>query len=812
MVLDNPELTQQFVETTLETLDGLNQALLKLEQSPGDVDLINSVFRFAHNLKGATGAAGCQTLYRLTHDMESVLDLVRGRTLRLCEEMMTTIFAATDRIRADIKLVREGRAGELIGEGTVGLFTQWIGSAVKDLVPSSRDTSEASAPAPDRASTRSSSLGSGEDHEDTSRLVSVTFPKGHPEAPIQAYLIFNKLREIGEVVKTVPDVDALDAAAEITEIQYHVQSNAPAEEIRKVVSLYAVESVAVSGGAFSEARPETLSGDGGAPTQNAGGAMAPKDSPANPPAPKPSASGPPGGRPSPATTAPSAKKPAAAKAGKDAPKLGETIRVDLERLDQLMNLGGELVINKARLVQIQSRLGSLFQEQNLGYLVNDISERLARLQQGIGKLGASATDARLAAELSDTTLSLTHDFSIVSGLLQRFHECRPAMTDFGEALHSLNRVSEGIQKRVMETRMVAIGPLFERFRRVIRDISKATGKNVELVLHGEATELDKRMIDELGDPLTHIIRNSVDHGIEQPEDRIKAGKPPAAKITLNAYHRGRHICIEVKDDGRGVNLEAVRNKILERQLATPDEVERMSEKEIVQYIFKPGFSTAEKVTDLSGRGMGMDIVMTKLDAINGAVDVQSVTGVGCTVTIKLPLTLAIITAIIARIGRGVYAVPLEAVAEIITVPQSGIQYIQRRRVIRVRDRVIPVALFEQIFQCGAAELRTRCKNDPNLTLVIFGIQNERIGLVVDELIGQEDVVIKSVADNYRNISGVTGASIMGDGSVSLILDVASMMTMLASRSEADLTAALAEGAPLQTLAGTAPAEVLDAAA
>ena len=293
------------------------------------------------------------------------------------------------------------------------------------------------------------------------------------------------------------------------------------------------------------------------------------------------------------------------------------------------------------------------------------------------------------------------------------------MNDFGEALHSLNRVSEGIQKRIMETRMVSIGPLFQRFRRVVRDIAKATGKDVDLVLHGEATELDKRMIDELGDPLTHMIRNSVDHGIEGPQDRIKAGKTPLAKITLNAFHCGRHICIEVKDDGRGVNTEAVRKKILERQMATAAEVERMSDKELVQYIFKPGFSTAEKVTDLSGRGMGMDIVMSKLDAINGTVEVESVSGVGCTVTIKLPLTMAIITAIIARIGKGVYAIPLETVAEIIAVPQSEIGYIQRRRVIRVRDRVIPIALFEQIFQCGAAELRTRCKHDQSITLVVW---------------------------------------------------------------------------------------------
>lgn len=784
MVLDNPELAKLFVDTTLETLDELNETLLKLETSPNDAEQINCVFRCAHNIKGATGAAGCDTLYRLTHSMETLLDLVRSKKLDLSEEMMTVIFEAADRIRSDIHLVRDGRVAELSAEGTKGLFDKWISPK--------GDTKAAAAQAEPVVPTDPTPEADLQGEiEDGVLVVDVNFGEGNPEAPIQAYLIFNKLKEFGEVLSSSPDVDSLDPMADVVAIRYRVQTTCPSDQIKEAVATYPVKKVSVVGGATSaQSDSDVVEASDAPPAQQKEESQDAKNSavlPAAMPA-KPSAT--PQAGPATKTAAPS--KPqvvTAAEVAKAPPKVGETIRVDLERLDQLMNLGGELVINKARLVQIQSRFHPLFDSQNLGYLVEDMSERLSKLEEGIGALSETA-ESRYVSELSSATHSLAHDFGAIRGLLAQIHECRPAMNDFSEALHSLNRVSEGIQKRIMETRMVSIGPLFQRFRRVVRDISKATGKNVELVLHGEATELDKRMIDELGDPLTHMIRNSVDHGIEMPDVRVAAGKPAMARVTLNAYHRGRHICIEVKDDGRGVNIEAVRKKILEKQLASATEVERMSEKELVQYIFKPGFSTAEQVTDLSGRGMGMDIVMGKLDAINGTVDVESETGVGCTVTIKLPLTLAIITAIIARIGKSVYAIPLETVAEIITVPQSSIQFIQRRRVVRVRDRVIPVALFEQIFRCGDEALFTKTRKDANITLVILSIQNEKIGLVVDELIGQEDVVIKSISDNYRNVAGITGASIMGDGSVSLILDVASMMSMLTGRSESEINAAL----------------------
>jgi len=795
-VLDNADLAHLFVDSTIETLDELNAALLKLEETPNDSEAINDVFRCAHNIKGATGAAGCTALYRMTHEMETVLDLVRSHELELSGELMQAIFAAADRVRADVTLIKNNDMTSLTGRGTVGIFSTWLAAPgagpasgsgasaapVATPVEAPAEIPVAAAPPPSDPMTTS-----GFDGGDM--VVFVRFPRDFIEAEVQAYLIKNKLEEVGEVLSTTPDVDALDGTSTLEEIRYFIHANAQPEAIEAVIRAYSVESVRIQPGHEVDAatnEPAPAAAPVAAPAMSAPTPTATAPAPTQPAATKP---------PAPAAKAPAGRAAAAPAPAKEPPrpaaKPSETIRVDLERLDQLMNLGGELVINKARLTQIHGRFDPLFHGQNLGYLVNDMSERVHRLSNIVENEAESNRSSRRFMEIEDSIHSLADGFSTIRDAIDQFQEARTAMNDFSEALHALNRVSEGIQKGIMETRMVSVGPLFQRFRRVVRDISKATGKNVNLVLRGEQTELDKRMIDELGDPLTHMIRNSVDHGIETPEERAKTGKPATAEVVLNAYHRGRHICIEVRDDGKGVNIPRVKEKILERELATQAEVERMSDKEIVQYIFKPGFSTAEQVTDLSGRGMGMDIVLNKLEQINGAVEVESVTGQGTVVTIKLPLTLAIITAILAKIGDYVYAIPLDAVAEIITAAQSDIQYIQKKRVVRVRERVIPVAFFEQMFAVGGNSLRTRARNDESVTLVILEMQNERVGLVVDELIGQEDVVIKSIAENYRNVSGITGASIMGDGRVSLILDVASMMTMFAERSDALIQAEFA---------------------
>jgi two-component system chemotaxis sensor kinase CheA len=391
------------------------------------------------------------------------------------------------------------------------------------------------------------------------------------------------------------------------------------------------------------------------------------------------------------------------------------------------------------------------------------------------------------------------------------------MEDLFEAIHQLGRVSDGIQQSVMDTRMVPIGPLFARFKRVVRDITRSTGKKARLEIRGENTELDKRMIDELGDPLVHLVRNSVDHGIESPETREAAGKPPEGTVTLDAFHRGNSIVIEVRDDGKGLDADRILRKCLEKGLLTKADAEKMTPQQIYQMIWEPGLSTAEKVTEVSGRGMGMDIVKSKIEELSGTVDISSVPGQGTTITLKLPLTLAILPSLMVEIRGDVFAIPLEAVVEIVSVARNQLNSVQGRQMARVRGRVVSLlrlgdllafhgdgarrgspdpaeALTEglqgfgspAVEPCaGSGDPRTargdgvaRKSASQETTLVIVGEAGDEVGLAVDRVIGEEDVVIKSIAENYENVRGIAGASILGDGRVSLILDIAALVAIL----------------------------------
>ncbi|MGE3182239.1 MAG: chemotaxis protein CheA, partial [Phycisphaerae bacterium] len=456
----------------------------------------------------------------------------------------------------------------------------------------------------------------------------------------------------------------------------------------------------------------------------------------------------------------------------------KTLRVDLNRLDNLMNLSGELVITKARFTDITRQLTGAISQNNVLYAVQDLEDRIAALHAGLKN---SETPGSGLSTFADEVAHLQADFEKIKTIVQKFHSARPAMGALAEAVHGLDRVAGSMQKGIMETRMVAVGPLFQRFRRVVRDIAAQTNKKVDLELRGESTELDKRMIDELVDPLTHMIRNCVDHGIETPADRVKVGKPESGRVILNAFHRGRHICVEVRDDGKGLNIERIRAKIIERDLASARQVEQMTDKEAMQFIFKPGFSTAPQVTDLSGRGMGMDIVQTRIDELNGYVELNSTPGVGTVFTIQIPLTLAILNTMVVRIGCEVYAIPLENVREIITVPRDQLRTVQNQPVMEVRNRVIPLARLESLIHLSDPSQHTQSITNSAMTVLVLGLQGERMGLIADELIGQDDAVIKDIAANYRNVNGVTGASIRGDGRVSLILDVATLMSSFATR-------------------------------
>ncbi|MFQ5462314.1 MAG: Hpt domain-containing protein [Phycisphaerae bacterium] len=798
-VFDDPELTALFYESTTEAIEELNQGLLQLEDAPADTELLNRIFRCAHNIKGASGAAGLIGMNRITHCMETVFDRLRNGQLALDDALMSAMFGTVDRLRQVIDALKSGTLADVGADELVDQFAPWISRPPQPAShPGIAGTTKPAEAHP--ADPKREMPGEAESPGDGTMNVTITFAKGFDEAPIQAYLMHNKLMDVGTVVHSDPDIASLTGDSTVSRLVFTVEAPLAPARLEEILSNYGAERVVVTGiGAAASAgsAPPTTNPPAAADVPNgeqpdieATPASGGSSVPAEPVKPHPVGRGlepartdgtaPPDARPKTATGKRPREKDRSANRGKpDAfvVKTGETLRVDQERLDQLMNLGGELVINKARFVQIHGRFRDVFDGKNHGYLVEGIGDRLEHLRSRVAELQAQFGHHHLIGDLDAELVELTESFAPIRSVVQRVHDARLAMHDFDEALHGLDRVSGGLQKGIMGTRMIPVGPLFTRFRRVVRDISKSCGKKVELVLKGEQTELDKRMIDELSDPLTHMVRNSVDHGIELPEVRQRVGKNPTGTLTLEACHRGNSICIEVSDDGAGVNIERVKTKILEKEMANEAQLEKMSDSEVVQYILKPGFSTARQVTDLSGRGMGMDIVLAKLEQLNGTIEIDSRPGEGSKITIKLPLTLAILTAMVMRIGAGVYAVPLEAVAEIITVKKRDIQHIQRRQVVRVRDRVVPIAYFEDIFNTKSESLRTASSDSEELTLVIIGFDRDQFGLVVDELLGQEDVVIKSIAENYQNVRGFAGASIRGDGTVSLILDVPAMVEM-----------------------------------
>ncbi len=464
------------------------------------------------------------------------------------------------------------------------------------------------------------------------------------------------------------------------------------------------------------------------------------------------------------------------------PQVGETLRVDIERLDELMNLTGELVIQRARLTQLVEKLRTKVSSGSMAQSLRSLREILTRTWNYHQE--STATTGLTPGGQSDTVWSL---------LDQLEEECRQWLAlrsisnELRTSVHQLDRITDRLQQTVMNTRMVPIGPLFHRFKRVVRDLMRANGKQIRLVILGEKTELDKRMIDELADPLIHLVRNAADHGIESPEERIRLGKPPEGMLVLEACHKGNAIVIRVSDDGRGLDAEKIRRKAVEKGFLLPSEAERLTPQELYQLIWRPGLSTAEKVTEISGRGMGMDIVKAKIEALNGSVELTTEPGRGTTFTIKLPLTLAILPSLLVRVEQNIFALPVDTIVEIVQLRADQIATIQGVPTAMVRDRVIPVCRLQEIFvwnelgataPSGQTEENSRQDTDQKkITLVLLGDRQREIGLQVDYVVGEEDLVIKSLADNYRSIPGLTGASILGDGTVALILDVAAVIEM-----------------------------------
>ncbi|MDD3323587.1 MAG: chemotaxis protein CheW [Sulfurospirillaceae bacterium] len=643
---DIQEILEDFLVEAFELIEQIDQNLVELESNADDLDLLNSIFRVAHTIKGSSSFLGFEILTRLTHHMEDVLNKARKGELKLTGDVMDVVLESIDMMKALLHAIRDS------GNDTS------IGMDIADIC------------------TRLDAISNGED-------IAVEKVASQEESMVQ---------EEEHVAQNVP---ALMNSG--PELDYSKMSDKEVEdEIERLLKIRKEEDKKRREAKKTEVIPTSASSS----TEKSSTPAEEKESPQKTEAPsRPSVS-------ASSTTAP-AKKEATA----PATAMEQTIRVEVKRLDHLMNLIGELVLGKNRLLKIY----------------DDVEER---------------------------------------------YEGEKFLEELNQVVSSISLVTTDLQIAVMKTRMLPIAKVFNKFPRMVRDLSRELGKGIELEISGEETELDKSIVEEIGDPLVHIIRNSCDHGIEDGVTRKSRGKSESGLIELKAYNEGNHIVIEITDDGNGLDPDILRSKAIEKGMITEREADAMSDKEAFTLIFKPSLSTSKKVTNVSGRGVGMDVVKTNIEKLNGIIDVDSEFGRGTVIKLKIPLTLAIIQALLVGAQEEYYAIPLASVLETVRIPLDEIYTIEGKNVLRLRDEVLSLVRLSDIF--GVKQVYD---NSEHTYVVVIGLAESKLGVIVDTLVGQEEIVIKSMGDYLQGIEGIAGATIRGDGRVTLIVDVAALMDL-----------------------------------
>ena len=759
-----------FIDEAEMSIDAMTEVLLA-EGSDGRATT-ETLLITSHRIKGSAASIGLHRPAKLAHLIEDILQDLRDRGESPSATLVDAILRCTDALRTYVQQLRKGTPrSEHFGQLARELLaahapesTSWSGGVAAEA---SGGTSQPGGAAAALSESLRSEILRRAPRGMPSLAGTVRFEPGLMLGGLKARLLYEKLSQEGQVYFCDPAAERLDELDDLGAFAFAVATSTPAAEVAAKLRVAGVESVALEP-VFGQSDGEAIHASPGVTTVHAEPGSCEKGARC--------ASG--DLRTRPQSDAASATDAAKA-VSRDGSRPVETLRVDIQRLDQLMNLAGQLVINKARFARIGDAMRTAMPTKQTTQAVDNV--RL--MFEGIAA-GSEFDDRRnAAAELQTIRAQLRRaaaDVEFVHREMQKIAQLRTSVTDLVDAVHQLDRVADGIQKSVMDTRMVPVGPLFTRFKRVVRDITRANHKQVDLVIRGEKTELDKRMIDELGDPLIHMVRNAADHGIESPEVRTAAGKPAQGTIFLEAYHRGNSIVIVVGDDGKGMDPEHIRRKAIEKGILTEADAERLTDAQSLALIWEPGFSTAEKVTEISGRGMGMDIVRSKIEQLNGAVELSSRKGEGTTFTIKLPLTLAILPSLLVRVDGDVFAVPLDAVVEIVTIAPNDLRTVHRKATARVRDRIVSVVRLNEVFSWRHEPLRID-QDHRQTTLVVLGVDGREIGLLVDRPLGEEDIVIKSMAENYRDIPGIAGASILGDGRVSLILDPNALVEMASRR-------------------------------
>ena len=690
--MDTNQYMDMFLDESHEHLQSLNEGLLSLEENSEDLSVVNDIFRNAHTLKGMSATMGYNKIAELTHEMEDVLDLIRKEQLKLNEDIIDTLFKCLDSLEQMVDSVANGESEDVVDVSDLvsklSSISKGEPAPAAAAAPAAAPAGEAAAPAAgagpaiELTDTEKEMLRQAKDGGLLGVHIQVTLAETCLLKSARSYMVMNALDELGDVIKSVPPAEDLEQEKFEHSFDILMVTGADKKAVEDALgTISEIDKIVVE--VVDPDKPISA---------------APAAAPAPAPAPAPAAA--------PAAPKPAAPKPAAKPAAKSAaapPKKGhqsQSVRVDIDKLDTLMNLMGELVINKVRLEQIG-------QAHRLGELT--------------------------------------------------------------ETLEQMDRVTTDLQNIVMKVRMVPVSAVFNRFPRMVRDVSKELNKEINLTIEGEETELDRTVIDEIGDPIMHLLRNSLDHGVEHPDDREAKGKPRTGEVGLIARHEGNNVVIMVTDDGSGIDANKIRKKAIEKGMISQEEAEKLDDADAVRLIFLPGFSTAEQITDISGRGVGMDVVRSKIESLSGHVDVETKIDEGSVFKIKLPLTLAIIQAMLVKVQEEIYAIPLGSIDSTINIQPTDIKTVRNREVIVLRGEIIPIIRMEETLQVP------HVKDSDEIFVVVVHAGEAKAGIVVDNLIGQQEIVIKTLGNLFTGLKMFSGATVLGDGRVALILDVATIM-------------------------------------
>lgn len=787
--INNEELLKDFFTEAEQQVENLESNILVIENDPTNHEAIDEIFRAAHTLKGGSATVEMTELSTFTHTVEDVLDELRSDRLQVTEPVVDVLLDSIDTIKAML----DARAnGSVYQEDVTSLLER-----LKAFIPEKQDKKakktvpanlrpQAPAPKPEPVQAAASQSGapakpviSDEEYAELTQMletdqklwcVTVAFDESNPMNSVGGIQVFAALKACGSVLKTVPDFDALYEDEFYPQVLYYIASNSTAENLEDVAFLsdvtlstdaQIVESESVSK-ASPKAAPAAPQAD---PVQAAPAPVQAAQAPAEEEQAAPEV--PPKTEEKEEAKAPAAKAsaPKAAPATGTHIQQGSVLRVDSKRIDYLLNLVSETVITKAAFNQTAAQMSDIqvqFQTIDAAYrekirrMFDQLPQYLEEIQSGVS---VREVKQNIAAEFGDVVNYFDSFESSLKNLTVKFRS----------STQNLGRIAGELQEGVMKIRMVPINQIFSRFPRVVRDLQRDLNKKVNLVIEGEDTELDKTVIDDLLDPVMHCVRNSVDHGIEEPSVRLAAGKPEEGTLLLKASNEGNQIIIDIGDDGAGINVEKVKNKAIEKGLIHPNK--KLTDQEAYQLIFMPGFSTAAKISNVSGRGVGLDVVKTMIEKLNGTVSVSSEPGKGTKFTIRLPLTLAIIQGLLVRVGREVYSIPIASVIESQRIKNEDINTIDNYEVLNVRNEVISILRLSRLFNIKETN------HSEYSFVVIVGTEEKKIGVMVDSLIGEEDVVIKPLRDQFTNSPGIAGASVLGDGSVSLIIDVRQLLEL-----------------------------------